>query len=598
MKKWLLLLLLPLTMYSAQKSYAIAINGNIKYKEGFQHFNYANPNAPKGGELKRYSLGSFDSLNPFILKGVSASGTSMIYDTLMKKGDDEPFTLYALVAKYIELDENRKWVRFHLDERAKFSNNKSILASDVKFTFDTLINKGAPIYKKYYHDIGEVKVISKRVVEFALKDPNNDELPLILAELPVFSKHYWEKRDFARSSLEAPIGSGAYKIGTLKAGKYITYERDKNYWAKDLNVNKGAYNFDTIKFTYYKDESVALEAFKSGEYDFQAEYTASKWANSYTGKYFDKKWIIKEEIKHSQPQGMQGFAFNLRKEIFQDKRVRQALTYAFDFEWANKNLFFEQYTRTTSYFENSALKATGLPSKEELAYLNKLKASVPEEVFKQEFSLPINKGDGNIRGLLRKSTKLLHEAGYEIKNQKLIHKKTKKPFVFEVLIFQEGFLKIYLPFKKNLARLGIDMQIKRVDVAQYINRLRAFDYDMITTSYSQSNWLGNERREYWHSSSANKTGSQNYIGIKDPAVDTLVEELIANQKQQEVIAKALDRVLLHNYYMIPNWHIAKHRIAHWKHLQRPSTAPQSGYDTDYWWVDETVQIELDNQLKH
>lgn len=597
MIKIVIFLLAPLFLFSNYKSYGISIDGNLKYKKDFSHFEYTNPNAPKGGHLKRASIGTFDSFNHFIIKGTPANYLELIYDTLMTSSMDEKMSNYPLLAHSIEIDKNKKWVRFYLRKEASFSDGHPLRAEDVKFSFDILIKQGSPFYRKYYKDIKNAKVISPLIIEFNLSNPNNKELPLIIGHIPILPKHYWDKKDFSKTTLNPPMGSGAYIIDKFKAGAYITYKRNKNYWGKNLPTNKGIYNFDKITISYFRDDNVAFEAFKSGVYDLRLEYRAKKWVTAYKGVNFRNKNIIKEAIKHSNPQGMQGFIFNTRKDTLKDINIRKALNYAFDFEWSNKNLFFHQYKRTNSFFENSNLKASGLPSKEELELLNPIKQYIPKEVFTKEFALPINKGDGNIRGHLRVATKLLRESNYIIKNGKLVNKQTLKPLVIEALIFQEGFLKILLPFKKNLKALGIELKIKRVDLSQYVNRLRGFDYDIIVSSYGQANWLGNEQRYYWHSSSADVKGSRNYIGIKNKGIDILVQKLInsKDQREQQNIARALDRVLLWNYFVIPNWYIDKYRVAYWKKIHRPSIAQKYGFSINHWWID-TKEEESINKI--
>ena len=401
--RYIWFIILPLWVMANYKSYGISIDGQLKYQKGFTHFEYANPKAKKGGIFRKHAIGSFDSFHPFIMKGTPASHISLLYDTLMTASMDEKFSKYGLIAKSIEVDSDRKWVRFYLRKGAKFSDGKPITSADVKFSFDILMSKGAPFYRKYYADIKAAKIIDAHTIEFVLNDPKNKELPLIISELVILPKHYWQDKDFSKSTLTPPVGSGAYKIADFKPGKFIVYERDRSYWGKALNVNKGFYNADEIKITYFRDQNVALEAFKSGEYDFRSEYIAKVWTNMYKGKNFTNGWIKKEEILHANPQGMQSFVFNTRKAIFKDRAVREAISLLFDFEWANKNLFYNQYTRTDSFFENSDLASNGLPSEAELKLLTPLKAYIPKEVFTTPFKLPVNSGDGNIRSLMRKS---------------------------------------------------------------------------------------------------------------------------------------------------------------------------------------------------
>lgn len=572
--------------YATTPVHAIAMNGTPKYKAGFSHFDYVNPNAVKKGNIKLNAIGTYDSFNPFIIKGVAADGIGLTFDTLMIQSDDEPFTAYGLIAEKIEMPKDRSWVTFHLNPKAVFHDGSAITAEDVKFSFDILIEKGSPLYKRYYGDVTAVKILNPSTVKFVFRNGDNRELPLILGQISIVSKAYWQNKDFSKTTLTPPLGSGPYKVKSFQAGKSITYERVKSYWAKDLPTMKGRYNFDSIHYDYYRDQTVALEAFKSGEYDFIQENRSKQWATLYTGPQFNSGNIIKETIKHELPLGMQGFAMNSRRDLFKDAKVRQALTYAFDFEWSNKNLFYGQYARTHSYFSNSELASSGLPSKEELAILNPLRDQIPPEVFTQEYRSPSTKGDGNNRQNLREAVKLLKSAGWMIKNKKLIHSKTGKPFSFEVLLYSPSFERVILPYKKNLAKLGIDVKIRMVDTSQYVNRIRSFDYDMLVVVIGQSNSPGNEQRYFFHSESANAAGSRNYMGIQNPAIDKLVDMVINAPDRQQLIyrTRALDRVLLWNHYIVPNWHYGKYRVAYQNIFAKPKVQPK--YDIGFynWWI--------------
>jgi microcin C transport system substrate-binding protein len=567
------------------KSHAISMDDTPKYSENFTHFDYVNPNAKKGGFVKLSSIGTYDSFNPFVIKGVSADGLNLIYDTLMVQSDDEPFTEYGLVAKYIEYPKDRSWVIFHINKKARFHDNTPITAEDVKFSFEILIKKGSPIYRRYYSDVSKVEVLDKYRVKFTFKEGSSKEAPLILGQLNIFPKKYWEKHDFSKANLEIPLASGPYKIKSFKAGKSITYERVKNYWAKDLPVMKGRYNFDKIRYDYYRDQTVSLEAFKSGEYDFIQENRSKQWATMYKGPMFNSGKIIKEVIRHYIPLGMQGFAMNTRREIFKDKRVRHAIILAFDFEWTNKNLFYSQYKRTESYYSNSELASRGLPSKEELEILEPLRDLIPEEVFTKEYKAPKTDGTGNNRLNLRKAMKLLKQAGYKIENKKLVDK-NGKPFVFEVLIRAKAFERVMLPYQKNLAKLGIKMRIRLVDSSQYINRIRNFDYDMTVVVIGQSNSPGNEQYYYWDSKMADVKGSMNYMGIKNPAVDTLTTLVVSAQTRKDLIyrTRALDRVLLWNHYIVPNWNYPYFRVAYKRKFAKPKIQPKYSLGFFNWWI--------------
>ncbi|MFD2228650.1 extracellular solute-binding protein [Alkalimarinus sediminis] len=570
--------------------HGVAMHGDVKYGADFEHFDYVNPQAPKGGTVRRSVISnSYDSFHPFVLKGVAAAGVRhYLYDTLTVQSEDEAFSQYGLIAEKIEMPEDRSWVIFHINPKARFQDNHPITAEDVIFTFNNLIEHGAPFYKAYYGDVSEVSQITEYQIRFDFKNNKNRELPLILGQLPVLPKHYWETRDFSKSTLDKPLGSGPYKIKSYNTGRSISYERVTDYWAKDLPVNKGQYNFDEIIFEYYGDQTIALEAFRAGQYDFIVENTAKNWATAYSGDKFDKGLIIKEAVEHKQPVGMQGFIFNTRRDIFKDPKVREALSYAFDFEWTNKQLFFGQYKRTNSFFENSELASTGLPSNDELAILNTFKGQIPDSVFTTAYRAPSTDGSGNIRKNLRTALKLLKEAGWTIQNKKLVNSKTSQPFEFEILLYQKSFERIIHPFTKNLEKLGIDAKIRLVDTNQYIGRVREYDYDMFIMTLSQSNSPGNEQRDYWYSTNTNIPGTRNYIGVSDPVVDQLVDMIIAAPDRKSLVTrtKVLDRILLSKHLVIPQWHLPKQRIAYWKRLRHPEVFPKSGVNFDTWWVND------------
>ncbi|MFI7856981.1 extracellular solute-binding protein [Pseudomonas promysalinigenes] len=560
-----------------------------KYPADFKHFDYVNPDAPKGGTFRQASFGGFDSLNPFINKGVPADNVGIIYDTLMRQSLDEPFTEYGLVAGKIEKAPDNSWVRFYLRPEARFHDGHPMRAEDVVFTFNTLIKDGAPLYRQYYGDVADVVAEDPLKVLFKFKHNNNRELPLILGQLPVLPKHWYENREFTRGNLEPPLGSGPYKVAQVKAGRSIRYERVKDYWAKDLPLNRGFYNFDAMTFDVYRDNNVALEALKAGAFDYELEVSAKNWATAYDVPAVREGRLVKEEIPNGNPVGMQGFIFNLRKPVFQDVRVRKALSLLFDFQWTNKQLFNGAYIRTGSYFENSEMAATGLPSPAELKILEPLRGKVPDQVFSQAFANPVTDGSGMIRENQRQAYKLLQEAGWKIVDDKMVDQ-NGKPVSIEFLLAQTQFERVLLPFKRNLADLGIGFEIRRVDVSQYINRLRSRDFDMIVGGFSQSNSPGNEQREYWSSAAADNPGSRNFIGLRDPAIDQLVEELINADSRQSLIehCRALDRVLQWGYYVIPNWHIKTNRVAYWNHIGHPKVSPKYDVGIDTWWIKPNV----------
>lgn len=557
-----------------------------KYPADFQHFDYVNPDAPKGGTLRLAGLNGFDSLNPFIPKGNAADFVNLVYDSLTFHSDDEPFTEYGLLAERIEKAADHSYVRFYLRPEASFHDGKPVTAEDVAYTFELLTTQGHPLYRHYYADVEQVVVESERSVRFDFKHNNNRELPLIIGQIKVLPKHWWQERDFSKTSLEPPLGSGPYQIEKLTAGRSIIYTRVADWWAKDLAVSKGLYNFDRIQLDYYLDMSVALEAFKAGQFDFNLEYSAKDWATGYNSPALRKGDIIQEEIKNHNPVGMQAYTFNLRRPMFQDVRVRQAIGLLFDFEWTNRQIFHSAYQRTQSFFANSELAAQGLPSEAELAILEPLRGQIPEQVFTDTFKLPTTDGTGNIHNQRRQAWKLLQEAGYRIENDRMVNA-DGQPLAFEFLIAQTNLERVLLPFKRNLAELGIEMTIRRADVSQYINRLRSRDFDMTSSIWSQSNSPGNEQIDYWHSASYDNPGSRNFIGLQDPAIDLLVEGLINADSRQALInhARALDRVLLWGHYVIPNYYIDRWRIAYRKHLQRPDIAPLYDYGLMTWWLE-------------
>lgn len=573
---------------SAEPRHGIAMHGSPKYPSGFAHFDYVNPEAPKGGTLKMAVVANgFDSFNPFDIRGVAAAGVSTyLYDTLLVASDDEPFSKYGLIAESLETPEDRSYVVFNLREEARFHDGEPITAEDVKFSFEVLTTQGHPFFRNYYADVAEVIAENPRRVRFEFKPTTNRELPLILGQMPILPAHYWAEREFGENGLTPPLGSGPYRIGKFEAGRSVEYERVDDYWAKDLAVRKGRFNFDRIRYDYYTDDTVALEAFKAGSFDFRVESSAKNWATAYDGEKFDDGRIVAEAIEHHRPTGMQGFVFNTRRDVFKDPRVREALAFGFDFEWANKNLFYGQYTRTNSYFENSELASSGLPSDRELEILEPYRDQLPADVFSEAYEPPKTEGQQGVRSNLRKALQLLRSAGYDIEDGTMVHQETGEALAFEILLFQKSFERVVLPFKNNLAKLGIDVSVRLVDSNQYIQRVREFDYDMITQVMPQSDSPGNEQREYWHSSNVDATGSRNYIGVSHPVVDQLVGQVIQAPNRDELVlrTRALDRVLLHGHYVITHWHLAKDRVAYWSHLQRPAETPKNGVDLDNWWV--------------
>jgi microcin C transport system substrate-binding protein len=555
-----------------------------KYPADFKHFDYVNPDAPKGGTFRQAGFGGFDTFNPFINKGNSAEDIGLIYDTLARQSLDEPFTEYGLIAGKIEKAPDNSWVRFYLRPEARFHDGHPVRADDVVFSFQTLMKSGSPMYRGYYADVDQVVAEDPLHVLFTFKHTNNRELPLILGQLPVLPKHFWETRDFSKGNLDIPLGSGPYQVASFEAGRSVRYTRVKDYWGKDLAINKGLYNFDVMSYDYYRDLDVALQAGKAGQFDYWLETSAKNWATAYNTPAVKEGRLIKEELPNGNTQGMQGFVMNLRRPLLQDARVREALTLLLDFEWTNKQLFNGTYSRTTSYFDNSEMAATGLPSPEELKILEPLRGQLPDRVFSEPFKLPVTDATGMIRPQLRRAFQLLQEAGWTIKNDRMADAQGN-PLKLEFLLAQPQFERILLPYKRNLNDLGIELTIRRVDASEYVNRLRSRDYDMIVSSFPQSSSPGNEQREYFDSSSAEKPGSRNFMGLKDPAIDTLVSGLINADSRASLLVhtKALDRALLWGFYVVPNWHIKTWRIAYWDHIAHPGAQALSDIGTSSWW---------------
>jgi microcin C transport system substrate-binding protein len=573
----------------------MSLFGDLKYGPDFKHFDYVNPDAPKGGTMRYSAIGTFDTLNPFVIKGIPAAGIGGIFDTLTVRSEDEPSSEYGLVAEKIEVAPDKLSVLYTLRKEARFHDGTPMTPEDVVWTFETLRAKGQPMYRSYYADVTKAEKEGERGVRFSFKSADNRELPQIIGEMPVLSKAYWSGHDFANTTLDPPLGSGPYKIESLDPGRSITYRRVADYWAADLPVNKGRHNIDVIRYDYYRDGTIALEAFKAGQYDVRQENVSKNWATGYDSPALRSGLIKKEQIPHQRPSGMQGFAFNLRRPLFQDPRVREALAYAFDFEWSNKNLFYDAYTRTRSYFDNSELAATGVPQGEELKILEKFRGQIPEGVFTTEYDPPKYDGSGNIRDGVRAALKLLKEGGWTFKGEKLVNDETGRPFEFEIILVQPEFERIVLPFKKNLERMGIDARVRTIDPAQYEKRMQTFDFDMAVVAFGASQSPGNELRDDWGSAAADEPGSQNVIGIKSKVIDQLIEELIKAPDRASLIAhtRALDRVLQYGYYVIPHYHVAAFRVAYWDKYRRPAISPKYAVGLDTWWIDPAAEQSVE-----
>ena len=583
--------LLPLAAKAALNR--IALYGEAKYPADFTHFAYVNPDAPKGGKIVMPEYGGFDNFNPFIFKG-SASGTvaSLIWDTLGYSPLDDVATVYPLLAKEFELPEDKSYVGFILDENARFADGSPVTADDVIFSFNALVEKGAPIYRVYYADVESVKKINDRHVRFIFK-PNsqNKELPLILSQLNIFSEKDWENRDFAKPSLQIPLGNGPYKIKSFQAGKYIVLERNPDYWGQNLPSRKGFFNFDEVRIDYYQDTTVTLQALFSGNIDVREEYIAKIWATGYDNDLVKSGHVIKKAIEHHNPAILQHFAFNLRRPKFQDKRIRRAIDLAFNFEWANEKLFYGQYQRLYSYFTNTDMEATGLPSGLEKEVLEEYRADLSDDVFTKPFSFPDNSTPYKLRQNLKQAVKLLNEAGYDFVDGKMTNLKTGEPLEFEILSNSANgttFTRVMLPFIANLQKIGIKATFRNLEVNVFKNRMDNFDFDVAIMSYRMSSMPGNELKEMFGSQSADVKGSYNIMGIKNPVVDSLIDKIVTAQDKQhyEAYVKALDRVLLSEYYLMFQWYSKFNRVGYQNKFGIPQTDIKTGYQPFTWWSKE------------
>jgi microcin C transport system substrate-binding protein len=587
----------PLAVANAAE-HALTLHGSPKYGPDFEHLDYVNPDAPKGGTLKlaNVSAATFDSLHPFILRGTAAEGIGLVYDTLTEGTLDEPFTEYGLIARAIEVAPDNSHVRFYLREAARFHDGEPVTADDVAWTFRRLRDEGHPQYRAYYRDVDRVEVEGPRQVVFHFATRDNAELPMILGQLPVLPAHYWEGRDFAATTLEPPLGSGPYRVTEVEQGRRVVYERVEDYWAADLPIKRGRHNVDRISYDYYRDGTVALQALKAGEYHLRQENVARNWATAYDTPAVVAGDLRLAEIPHDRPAGMQGFFFNTRREIFADPKVREALSYAFDFEWTNDNLFYGAYRRTRSYFENSELAATGLPSEGELAVLAPWRDQLPERVFNEAYQPPSTARTSR-RANLRRALTLLNEAGWQVESGQLVHAQSGRAMRFEILLVSPSFERVVLPFKRNLERLGASVSVRTVDPTQYQNRMESFDFDMTVHVAPQSLSPGNEQRDFWSCEAADVQGSRNVAGVCDPVVDALVEAVIDAPNRQALIhrVRALDRVLQFGFYAIPNWYIDRFRVAYWDRFGRPADNPPYGLALDTWWVDAEKAQRIDNR---
>jgi len=575
----------------SEPRHGISAFGDLKYPSDFKNFDYVNPDAPKGGYLTTLGTAgriTFDNLNGFILKGEPAQKLDLLFDSLMVRAADEPDAMYGLVAETADVAEDKMSVTFVLRKQAKFSDGTPITANDVAFSFRLLKDKGHPGIRIGIRDVESAKAIDPQTVRYSFKGKNVRDLPLIVAGLPVLSKAYYTKNDFTKTTLKPPLGSGPYKITDLKQGQFITYELRSDYWAKALPVNRGRYNFSVIKLLYFRDRTAELEALKAGVLDLREEFTSKSWATEYDIAAVKDGRLIKESIPDENASGAQGFFINTRREKFKDIRTRIALGLAFDFEWTNKNLFFDLYKRTTSFFENSAMKAEQKVPADELALLRKISADLRPEAFSEAVMPPVSDGSGQDRKLLRMASQLLTKAGWSLKDGKRVSAKGK-PLTVEFLIYSSGFERIIAPFVRNLKLLGVDATIRYVEAAQYQERTERFDFDIVTQRYTMSQTPGVELRSFFGSQNADVDGSFNLSGLKSKAVDSLINTITQSKSRKELYigARALDRVLRAEHLWVPHWYKASHGIVYWDVFGRPAIKPKFDRGVfDTWWIDQ------------
>jgi microcin C transport system substrate-binding protein len=579
--------------------HGLSLFGELKYPPGFRHFDYVNPDAPKLGTVRMIAFGTFDNFNEVVagLKGSIAMGAGVISDTLMVPSLDEVSTDYGLIAEAVSHPPDFASATFRLRAGARHHDGKPVTVEDVIFSMQAF-KKHSPGHAAYYRHVVKMEQTGEREVTFILDAPGNREMPLILGQLNVLAKHWWEgadpsgkKRDIGATTLEPPLGNGAYRIKEFVAGRTVVYERVKDYWGKALNVNIGRDNFDELRFEYFRDSTVALEAFKADHVDWRTENIAKNWATAYDFGAVNDKRVVLEEFPQRSRGIMQAFAFNIRRDKFKDARMRLAFNFAFDFEEMNKQIFFGQYKRIASYFDGTELASSGLPEGQELEILEKIRDKVPPEVFTKPYTNPVGGNRDNVRANLRESTRLLKEAGYEVRNQKLVDAKTGEALSVEMLTEEPSVERIILFYKPSLERLGITVNVRTVDNPQYENRLRNWDFDIIVAVWSESLSPGNEQRDFWGSQAADTSGSRNYVGIKNPAVDALIERVIFAKDRAELVAatRALDRVLLWNQYVVPQFTLNKTRTARWDRFARPDSLPkyaEPAFPTVWWWDSE------------
>ena len=577
--------------------HGLSVFGDLKYKPDFKNFDYVEPSAPKGGRLSTQGTGAlqtFDSLNAFILKGDAAQMLELTFDSLMVRAMDEPDAIYGLVAASADLAPDRMSVTFKVRPEARFSDGSTLSAADVAFSFAALKEKGHPAIRLQLRDVVKAEAVDAQTVRYTFQGTSVRDLPFIVAGLPILSKAYFATREFDQTTLEPILGSGPYKVGEFKQGTFVTYQRRDDYWAKDLPVNRGRYNFDQVRIEYFRDRTAELQNLKAGGFDLREEFTSKEWATGYDIAAVREGRLVKLVLPDANPSGAQGYHFNMRKPKFQDVRVRRALGLAFDFEWTNKSLFYDAYKRSESYFENSDMKAKGKPTPEELALLEPFRASLPAEVFAEPVAQPVSDASGNDRKLLREAARLLDEAGFAIKDGKRVNA-AGDVLDIEFLITDPTSERILGPYVKNLNAIGVAAMIRRVDVPQYQRRVKAFEFDCVTARFVMRLTPGLEVKNYWSSEAAATEGSFNLAGIKSPAIDALITRIVAATSRAELLTatRAMDRVLRTGHYWVPQWYSAAHRIAYWDKFARPAVKPL--YDRgiiDTWWYDAEKGAKL------
>ncbi len=590
---------------SVTQSHGYAQFGDLKYPASFTHFDWVNPEAPKGGTVRLMASGSFDTLNPYPLKGTSPSATgnflqygfSELNETLMvgsgsyDPSGDEPAASYGLIAESVEYADDRSWVVFNLRKNARFHDDQPITAYDVAFSYRTLLSQGHPSYRTNLKDIARVDILNRHRIRFVFKRSGNALQILRLGDLPVLPQHYWKNRDFTATTYEPPLGSGPYRITEVAPGRRLVFERVKHWWGEDLPVNRGKYNFDRVEVDFYRDSNVAFEAFKSGEFDFYIENQAKNWATGYNFPAVRSGKVKREDIPHQIPTQTQALFMNTRRELFSDQRVREALGLMFDFEWTNRTLFSNAYQRSTSYYPNSEFSATAIPKGKEWLLLSPYRQLLPAELFTVPPSIPQTNGVGIPRETLRKALGLLAEAGWTPKGQQLQNSKGET-FSFELMLANPNLERILQPYVENLSNIGIQVRLRTVDRAQYKQRLDQFDFDMILMTLSQTLSPGLEQWLYFHSSQVNVKGSKNYAGVNNPVVDKMIDALLAAQTRDDQVnaARALDRVLLWQHYIIPNWYISQHRLAYRNKFNHLTTPPYT-LGLRAWWMKSLESVQ-------